>query len=111
MTQNSVCKVRIRKNYAEATNHVVVGEVLEMNDVYLKVRCKTYHFRRPIHSASIQTSDTKVRIFPWSTIAYITELPEEVRWENAEAKLDKKGDVVLEPADGVMVNLKETLDS
>jgi hypothetical protein len=102
----------MRKSYAEETNHVVVGEVLEVTPTYLKMRCRAFHFKRPMVNANIVTSEIKVRLFPWQAVAYVTELPESLNWERAAAVLDAKGDVVLTPAESSQaVALREGLDS
>jgi hypothetical protein len=111
MAATRIWKVRMRKAYADATNHVVVGEVIEENPLYLRMRCRAFHFKRPTMNANIVTSDVKVRLFPWEQISYITELPDSSDWERADAGLDEKGDVVLKPAAGSEnISLKEGLD-
>jgi hypothetical protein len=112
MATTRTWKARMKKSYADATNHVVVGEVLEENPLYLKMRCRAFHFKRPMVNANIVTSEVKVRLFPWEQISYITELPESSDWERAIAALNEKGDVVLRPASGTQgISLKEGLDS
>lgn len=111
MDTTRIWKIRMRKAYADATNHVVVGEVLEENPIYLKMRCRAFHFKRPTVNANIATSNVKVRLFPWEQISYITELPDSSDWELAEAGLDEKGDVVLKHPTGLdSISLKEGLD-
>ncbi len=112
MTSTRIWKARMRKSYAEATNHVVVGEVVEENPLYVRMRCRAFHFKRPTVNANIITSEVKVRLFPWQQISYITELPDTTNWERAAVGLDEKGDVVLRPAAGTpTISLKEGLDS
>jgi hypothetical protein len=111
MAETKIWKARMRKAYTDETNHVVVGEVIEENPLYLKMRCRAFHFKRPTVNANITTSEIKVRLFPWEEISYITELPESLDWERASAGLDEKGDVVLQPSAGALsVRLKEGLD-
>jgi hypothetical protein len=111
MANTKIWKARMRKAYADATNHVVVGEVIEENPLYLRMRCRAFHFKRPTMNANIVTSEVKVRLFPWDKISYVTELPETSDWERATAGLDDKGDVVLKPAAGEQsISLKEGLD-
>jgi hypothetical protein len=111
MANTKIWKARMRKAYADETNHVVVGEVMEENSLYLRMRCRAFHFKRPTMNANIVTSEIKVRIFPWEEISYITELPDSSDWERAAAGLDEKGDVVLKPAAGSQsISLKEGLD-
>jgi hypothetical protein len=111
MAAPKIWKVRIRKAYADETTHVIVGEVLEENPVFLRLRCRAFHFKRPTMNTNIVTSEIKVRLFPWDEISYVTELPESLDWERAAAGLDEKGDVVLQPTAGEQsVRLKEGLD-
>lgn len=111
MADTKIWKARMKKAYADETNHVVVGEVSEENQLYLKMRCRAFHFKRPTTSASIVTSEAKVRLFPWERFSYITELPDTTDWEGAVAELDQKGDVILRPAAGEeKIDLKEGLD-
>lgn len=93
--EKRIWKVRMKKLYPEATNHVAVGKVLEETEIYVKMKCRTYHFRKPTISTHIFISDTKTRIFPWNTIAYITELPHDFAWEKAEAELIENADIIL----------------
>ena len=111
MAATRIWKARMKKSYADETNHVVVGEVLEENPLYLRMRCRAFHFKRPTSSTNIVTSQTKVRLFPWERFSYITELPESTDWEGAAAGLDDKGDVILRPVAGKEnIELKEGLD-
>ncbi|NOZ64242.1 MAG: hypothetical protein GXO71_04815 [Caldiserica bacterium] len=96
MNEKKIWKVRIRKVYPEATNHIAVGEVIEENPSYVKMRCRTYHFKKLLTPQSkFVTSQIKVRIFPWETIAYATELPSSLHWEKAEVELMEDGDLLL----------------
>ena len=95
-----IWKARIKKAYADATNHIVVGEVLEATPLYIRMKCKAYHFKKPIQTtdkqpAGIFVSDAKVRIFPWQVISYITELPEDFNWEEAVVELTGRGEIIL----------------
>jgi len=111
MADTKIWKARMKKAYADETNHVVVGEVLEENRLYLKMRCRAFHFKRPMVNANIVTSDIKVRLFPRDQISYVTELPDSADWERAVVGLDEKGDVILKPAAGSeSISLKEGLD-
>ena len=111
MAEIKIWKVRMRKAYTDETTHVIVGEVIEENPVYVRIRCRAFHFKRPTMNANIVTSEIKVRLFPWDKISYVTALPETSDWERADAGLDDKGDVVLKPAAGsASIRLKEELD-
>jgi hypothetical protein len=112
MTDKKIWKIRTKKLYAEETNHVVVGELIEMNAFYVKMRCRTFHFKRPTQSSGIIVGEIKTRLFPWDTISYIAELPENLQWETAKAEFSQKGDIVLKPQTGSdEISLKEALDA
>ena len=112
MSPRPVWKIRIRRNYAEATNHVVVGEVLTQTPEFIRLRCRAFHFRRPTTSAHIASGDVQTRVFPWATIAYATELADGFNWELARAELTREGDVVLiHPDSTAPVALRENLDA
>jgi hypothetical protein len=93
--KTAIWKVRIKKTYPEATNHVVVGELLAENGVFVRLRCRAFHFRRPVKDSNIRTSGIKTRTSPWAVISYVTELPAGFDWEHALAHLDASGDVVF----------------
>lgn len=111
MAATRIWKARMKKFYADATNHVVIGEVLDENSLYLKMRCRAFHFKRPTVNTNISASEVKVRLFPWEQLSYVTELPEGVDWERGVAVLDENGNIVLKPAAGAQsIDLKEGLD-
>ena len=91
-----IVKVRMEKEYREAKNHIAVGEVLEENTQYLRMRCETYHFGRDISKTGVITGGIKVRCFPWNRIAVVTELPGDIKWESADFKLNEQGKLVLD---------------
>jgi hypothetical protein len=110
-TPKRVWKVRIRKPYDTATNHVVVGEVLEETANYVRMRCRAFHFHRPTHDSSIISGDIGIRVFPWTSISYATEIPYDSDWEHVGASLDQNFNVVLALRAGrVDVGLSDALD-
>ncbi len=110
-THRRVWKVRIRKPYDTATNHVVVGEVLEETANYVRMRCRAFHFHRPTHNSSIISGDIGIRVFPWASISYATELADDSSWEHVEASLDENFNVVLALRAGRLeVGLSDALD-
>jgi hypothetical protein len=94
--RDHVVKVRWVKNYAEAHNHVAVGEVVEETDEYLMLHCRTFHFRRvdAEQSGGLRTGVAMTRVIPWSRIEVIHLLPENTRWD-VEYGYDAHGDLVL----------------
>ncbi len=93
---NKIVKVRMGKGYPEAKNHVAVGEILEEQARYLRMRCQTYHFRKYKSERSVKVGGIQVRCFPWERIAVITELPQDIPWEKADFKLNEEGKLVLD---------------
>ena len=98
-----IWKVRIKKAYADATNHIVVGEVLETTPLYIRMKCKAYHFKKLVQASTgtggVFVSDIKTRIFPWHVISYITELPDGFNWKGAVVELAERGDIILKESD------------
>ena len=45
---DKIWKIRTIKSYPEATNHLLVGRVLDITDSYVRLHCKTYHFNGPV---------------------------------------------------------------
>ena len=95
--EKKIVKVRQIKEYREARNHVLIGEVLEENERYLRLRCKTFHFRSGGYktTGSIDVGKIKTRWIPWSMIAVVTELPSDFDWVAAKFKLDKSAKLNL----------------
>lgn len=82
-----VVKVRQVKDYPDAKNHIMVGEVIAETLQYLKMKCRTFTFptlsgyRAP---SAIKVSSIKTRWIPWCRIAVVTELTPDFDWEGAE---------------------------
>ena len=93
--EKRIWKIRIEKNYPEATNHIVLGEVIKTNLMYIEIKCKVFHFKKPTASSSIFTSQIKTRIFPWHTVSYITVLDSSLNWEETKVVLNKTGDIII----------------
>ena len=101
--EKRIWKVRIKKTYPEATNHVVVGEVLEITPIYLEMKCKAFHFKKPTIASSVLSSLVKTRIFPWHTVSYITVLDSNLDWESAEVSLSQTGDIVITSEENAVI--------
>ena len=95
--KSRIWKVRMIKNYPEATNHLLVGRVLEINDSYVRLHCRTYHFSGPVTKPEdIQIGNTMVRVVPWSRIEIINELPEDYNYVKSSLIADKEGQVLFQ---------------
>lgn len=98
MTQTSVkkiWKIRTIKNYPEAHNHLCVGEVVNIGDSYVRLKCRTYHFGRNLNGPrDVRVGETGFRIIPWSRIEIINELEATFNYEQAKLNLEQNG-VVL----------------
>jgi hypothetical protein len=70
-------KVRSVKPYANASNHLFIGEVLDVNDTYIRMNCRTFHFRDSVANGpkDVQMGDIAERIIPWSRVEVINVLP------------------------------------
>ena len=105
---NRIVKVRVEKPYPEAGNHVAIGEVLEENARYLRLRCRTYHFGKYKSERNVKAGEIQVRCFPYERIAVITELPQALQWEKANFKLNEDGKLVLD--DSAQTGIEDEAD-
>jgi hypothetical protein len=108
---NKIVKVRWRKEYPDATNHVCIGEVKEEAINCLKIYGKTFHFKRSLSSgetpfSNIGVGKSKTRWIPWSAINLVTELPEDIDWENMKFGLDENGTIIVSDEGGHVVLLE-----
>ena len=93
---NKIWKVRTVKNYHEAHNHLVIGRVVEVNEVFLKLCGRTYHFRRNILTArDVIVGIEANRVVPWNRVEIVNELPTSFDYKEAVLSMDKDGRVVL----------------
>jgi len=94
--KNKIWKIRTIKSYPEATNHLLVGRVLDITDSYVRLHCKTYHFNGPVaRPEDIQIGNVMVRVVPWSRIEIINELPEGFDYVRSSLIADKEGQVLF----------------
>jgi len=91
-----IWKIRTVKSYAEAHNHILVGEVLSTQDSCVRLCCRTYHFGRSVGGPrDIKAGGEGVRIVPWIRIEIVNELPSIFDYSSATLAADKTGNVVL----------------
>lgn len=93
-----IWKVRQKKPYQDAHNHIYLGEVLRENQVYVIMLCVTFHFGKNIDKIGHQdivTGMLRVRRIPWSQIEVIHDVAKGFDFKNAELVTDKEGTVVF----------------
>jgi hypothetical protein len=89
-----IWKIRTIKNYPEAHNHIFIGEVLNITDSYVRLKCRTYHFRRSVNGPKdIRIGEVGIRIIPWNRIEVINEI--EPAFKYREAKLSLEANKVI----------------
>ncbi|MEI7947407.1 MAG: hypothetical protein WCJ02_11955 [bacterium] len=100
-----VC-VRWLKPYAEAHNHVAIGQVSAETPHYVSLYCKVYHIGKhrgcpraklvPNKSiGGILEGDKRLRHIPWSRIELICEHPSDTDW-NVDAWVSEDGSCILQ---------------
>ncbi len=95
-TTSNVWKIRVVKSYPEAQNHLLVGTVLANNSVCIKMKCRSFHFGRLVHSLKdIRTGSLGIRIIPWSQIEIINVLPTDFHSHDCKLDIDSQGNIFL----------------
>ena len=91
-----IWKVRAVKPYPEAHNHLLVGRVIETNESYIKMLCKSYHFGRVVNNAKdMFVGRIEVRIIPWARVEIVNELNESFDFQKAGLTSGPDGDLVI----------------
>jgi hypothetical protein len=73
---NEVWKIRCKKQYVEANNHLIVGYLLKYSTEYVKVLGRTFHFGKVLTEKSgISIGEFDNRIVPWNNIEIVNILP------------------------------------
>ena len=94
--KTKIWKVRTVKNYPEAHNHIFIGEVVNMNQSYVRLNCRTFHFGKNINNIKdIRIGGQSVRILPWNRIEIINELPSSFDYSEAELIYNNDGKIAL----------------
>jgi hypothetical protein len=98
MEKRTIVKIRQKKEYPEAKNHVVIGETLEETNNYIRLRCRVIHYRTNgyVNTKVLDVGRIKTRWIPWHNIVVITELPSDFNWENAKFKINKDSKLILQ---------------
>ena len=94
--KDKIIRLRWKKGYQEARNHVAIGKVLHENSGYLVINCRTFHFQKIIGGSTrgVLEGDICVRMIPWSAIEVMHELEPDTRFD-ASLAVDSNGNVVL----------------
>ena len=94
--EKKIWKVRTVKNYPEAHNHLFIGQVLDLNQSYVRLDCRTYHFGKTINNIKdIRAGMKSIRILPWNQIELINELPSSFDYSKAELVSKENGKIAL----------------
>ena len=97
-------RIRCRKAYHGAHNHVLIGRVVEETASYLAVYGKTFHFSRLFDGLKNQvlTGAVTTRIVPWSNIEIAHLQSGSVDFE-ADFGFDEQGNLVLHDAANTVI--------
>ncbi len=99
--KGQIWKIRTVKNYAEASNHIIIGKVISCNEAFVKLNCRTYHFRKHAHSPNdIKVGNVMDRIIPWNRVEIINQLNDKFDYINAQ--LIAASDTQVDLADDMM---------
>ena len=90
VNDTKIWKIRTIKNYPEAHNHICVGEVLDIENSYVRLKCRTYHFGKSVNSLKdIRVGEVGVRIISWARIEIVNELDPGFSYEKAKLNVDQ----------------------
>ncbi|MDD5729370.1 MAG: hypothetical protein PHV59_12480 [Victivallales bacterium] len=94
--KDKIIRLRWKKAYKEASNHVAIGKVLHENSGYLVMKCKTFHFQRILGGSrsGILEGSIGVRLIPWSSIEVMHELKADTEFD-VPLSQDEKGNIIL----------------
>ena len=107
-----VWKIRVVKPYAEAHNHLIIGEALEESPVWVRIKGRTYHFGRSAQRPQdIKVGANSVRLIPWNRIEIVNELPASFDYANATLVADEKGNLGLKSGRSVCWILTDGIDA
>ncbi|MFA6569347.1 MAG: hypothetical protein WCS96_14140, partial [Victivallales bacterium] len=94
-----IWKIRVIKEYKEAHSHLLVGEVLEETQNYVRLKCRTFHFGKCVQLAKdINCGVVAERIIPWNRIEIINV--NDPKFDYERAKTVKTADNAFILSDG-----------
>jgi hypothetical protein len=95
-----VWKIRVVKPYAEAHNHLLIGEVLENTPTYIRVKGRTFHYGRAVEQPrQVRAGNYAVRIIPWARVEIVNVLPASFEVDKAKLAADGNGTIALKHGD------------
>lgn len=97
--RGQVLKIRWIKPYADAHNHILVGQVLEDSPAWLKLVGRTIHYKNSF--TTFKQGPVGIRYVPWHRIEVIHELPSQCNWRD-HLVIDDNGNLVLKKTGQVM---------
>jgi len=92
-----IWKIRVVKSYADARNHVLIGQMIGRDTMCVSLKCRTFHFGRSANVVKdIQMGPVDHRIIPWNRIEIINLLPSSFEYESAQLANDPKGNIFFQ---------------
>lgn len=94
----NIWKIRQKKAYPEATNHIYLGKVYDENPRYVAMDCVTFHFGKKVDNIGnkdIVTGMRRIRRIPWSQIEVIHDIDADFDFTEAELAIDDEGTAVF----------------
>lgn len=92
-----IVHVRLKRRYMGCKNYIIIGEVLEENTMYIKLKCRTFHFGRlSFGMGGVHQGGLSVRGIPYGSIDTICELPEDTNWKVKPVYSDAADLVILD---------------
>lgn len=90
--KNEIWKVLMVKEYADASNHLVVGQVLDVNQVFIRMECRAFHYRTPVLELNkVIEGEVNIRIIPWAKVECAKVLDPDMNWKEAQLVASDKG--------------------
>jgi hypothetical protein len=98
--ENEIWKIRGKKYYQEAKNHIFIGKVMEVTPYFVRMCCRTFHFKKIVNGMEdVIVGTVAERIIPWKSIEVINVLENDFKFKEAELKFDSAG--TLSFTDGI----------
>ncbi len=91
-------KIRQKKAYPEAHNHIYLGKVYRETPIYVIMDCVTFHFGKKVDNVGIKdvvTGMRRIRRIPWSQIEVIHDVDSDFDYKNAKLVIDDEGTAVF----------------
>ena len=93
-----IWKIRQKKTYPEATNHIYLGQVFKETQMYIAMDCVTFHFGKKVDNMGnkdIVTGMRRIRRIPWSQIEVIHDVSRAFDYTKAKLAIDDEGTAVF----------------